>query len=336
MALRLIDLVIPRGSSDEISGLLQDVPLLDVWGAGDQDDRSRVRILLDSQNSEAALDKLEQRFAGSERFRLVLFPLEATLPRPEERDESPEAESAEQQEATTGGRVSREELYTDITEAAVLTSAYLITVALSALVAAIGLLRGDVAIIIGAMVIAPLLSPNVAMAFATTLGDFRLGVRAMKTNTLGLLVALGVSAVLGAVVRVDPEVGAIAARCHVGLGDVGLALAAGVAGTMAFTRGTSTALIGVMVAVALLPPLVVVGLLLASAYFALAWGAFLLLATNVICINLAGVITFMAQGIHPRAWWEADRARRTAWAALALWALLLGTLLVLIWVSAKP
>ena len=59
-------------------------------------------------------------------------------------------------------------------------------------------------------------------------------------------------------------------------------------------------------------------------------GAFGLFLTNITCVNLAGVITFLAQGIRPRTWWEADKARKATRTAIGFWLLLLFILLVII------
>ena len=185
------------------------------------------------------------------------------------------------------------------------------------------------------MVIAPLLGPNVALAFATTLGDGKLARNALYANAVGVLTALSLAVLLGFAFHVDPGLPAIASRTEVGLDHVLLALAAGIAGALAFTRGVPVALIGVMVAVALLPPLVVTGLLLASGKLSGALGAALLLAVNIICVNLAGVVTFLAQGIRPRNWWEAERAKKASRTALVVWVVLLGVLTLLIYLSTR-
>ena len=194
---------------------------------------------------------------------------------------------------------------------------------LSSIVAAVGLLRNDVAVIIGAMVIAPLLGPNVAMSLAATLGDLRLLREATLTNLVGVALASIISIIIGACWHVDVTIPAIAARTQLGAGDLVLALAAGAAGTFAFTRGLAGAVIGVMVAVALMPPLVTFGMLLGARQFGPALGALLLLAANVVCINLAGVATFLAQGVRPRTWWEEERARKSSRMAIATWCALL-------------
>ena len=220
-------------------------------------------------------------------------------------------------------RVSREELYNNVTESLGRPRIYAVMTVLSVVVAAVGLLRDDLAVIIAAMVIAPLLGPNVALALATTMADAELAASALRRNALGFSLALALSVLIGSLVAVDLDVPAIASRTQVGLSDLALALAAGVAGTLAFTSSASSALIGVMVAVALVPPLVVFGMLLGSGQVAAAMGAGLLVAANLVCVNLAGVVTFLAQGVRPSRWWDAARAGRTARLALLLWLVLL-------------
>ncbi len=130
--------------------------------------------------------------------------------------------------------------------------------------------------------------------------------------------------------EVDINTPEILSRTSAGYSDICLALASGCAGVLAFTSGASSTLIGVMVAVALLPPLTVFGILIGSGNFHEALGALLLLATNIICINLAGVTTFISQGIRPNNWWEANKAKQASKKAITTWALLLCTLIAII------
>jgi len=259
--------------------------------------------------------------------------VEASLPQPETEEEKiakDEASKAEPTSKIKTARISRQELYADISKSAQLTIVYLVMVILSSIVAAIGIMGNNLVAIIGAMVIAPLLGPNVALSLATTLGDISLAKRALKVNVVGIITALIFSILIGVIFTVDPEVSVLAMRTEVGLGDIVLALAAGCAGTLAFTTGIPTALVGVMVAVALLPPLVTSGLLLGSGQWQIALGAILLLLINLICVNLAGVTTFLAQGIRPVTWWEADRAKKATRTAIVLWSLILLALAVIV------
>ena len=331
MALRLVEIVIPTELIEPVREALSDQPAHGIWEEPIADSLALLRVLLSAEHTEAVCDRLEGRFAGHEGFRILLLPVEATIPRlpePEQAEQAPPAAGQPQPKKTL--RISREELYADIGETVQPSPVYVVMVVLSAVVAAIGMLRDNVAILIGAMVIAPLLGPNVALALATTLGDVALARRAMAVGALGVFTGLVLAIILGAFLTFDATIPELATRTEVGLGDIALALAAGVAGALAFTTGVPTALIGVMVAVALLPPLVALGLLLGSGHWRLAEGAALLFLINITCINLAGVVTFLAQGVRPRAWWEASRAAKATRIAVGAWILVLLLLALLI------
>jgi uncharacterized membrane protein len=96
-----------------------------------------------------------------------------------------------------------------------------------------------------------------------------------------------------------------------------------VAAALSITTGAPAVLIGVMVAVALMPPLATFGLLLGSGNVNLAIGALELVAVNMICINLAGVVTFLVQGVRPLNWWEASKAKKATRYAIIIWVSLL-------------
>jgi uncharacterized hydrophobic protein (TIGR00341 family) len=141
-------------------------------------------------------------------------------------------------------RISREELYEDIKDAARCTRVSMAMVTLSTIVAAVGLYYNSVVIIIGAMVIAPLLGPNVAVSLGTTLGDVTLLRRAVLTALAGIGTTMVVSVIIGVLLHVDPATPEVASRTGVGPGDAAVALASGCAGALAFTTGVSAALIG--------------------------------------------------------------------------------------------
>jgi len=328
MALRLIEMVLPEQDGVEVLDLLKEHKVLENRQIRLSDGEVLVRILLDAEQSEAVLDLLGERYAGREGNRVVILAVEATLPR----DEPEPADTPEQaaQEEKSQERISREELYEDIKDAAQCSRVYLSMVVLSTIVAAVGLYYDSVVIIIGAMVIAPLLGPNMALSLGTTLGDLSLLHRAILTALAGIATTMVLSVFIGMLLQVNPASPELASRNGVGLGDIAVALASGCAGALAFTTGVSTALIGVMVAVALLPPLVAFGLLLGSWHPALAMGALSLFLVNLISINLAGVTTFMAQGIHPATWWEKDQAEKATHTALKIWVALFAVLIVLI------
>ena len=336
MAMRFVQILAPIDRRDELSEILHDLDVVSTWKDTDHPDRISVQVLIPADRSEEVTDRLEDEFSGAEPFRVILLPVEAVIPRPEEEREKPpdspdDAADQAAQAIMISGRISREELYNAVTESLAVNRIFLAMTMLSSVVAAVGLIRDNTAAIIGAMVIAPLLGPNVAMALGVTLGDIKLLRRGTITSLVGMTVTLAVALAVGLTVAIDPLVSAILTRSQVNLSDLVLALAAGSAGTFAFTAGASSAVIGVMVAVALMPPLVAFGMLLGSGHFAMAIGALLLVSANVICIWLSGMATFLMQGVRPRNWWEEARAKTAQRYAIGFSATLLIILAGIIW-----
>ncbi len=332
MALRLIEIVLPRERGLEVRNMLQREPDDNLWQETLDSGQILLRFVVDAKDTGPIIDRFQNRFGNDDRFQLLVVPVSAALPRREEKpDEEEESGQVDKSTPKARGRgLSREELHHEVSDMVHFSGVFVAAVLLSSVVAAVGMMRDNVAAIIGAMVIAPLLGPNVALAFATTIGDTAMLRRALGTNLAGIALALGLAALCGLVLAVDPTGPEIATRTSVALGDVALALASGSAGALALTTGVPAVLVGVMVAVALLPPTIALGLMVGAAYWPEALGAGLLLATNVICVNLAGIATFLVQGIRPRTWWEAERARRTARLALMLWCAVLLALVLMI------
>lgn len=323
MALRWIEIVTPRDRYEAVQKRIDAAEVHD-WWALDGAERPVIRVVLEGRNVEGVLESLEP-LCGEDGVRVLVGNVEAILPEPEDDEDASEEAGAKAEDAD---RLSRFELVERVGRDARLNRQYVFMVILSSIVAGVGLLRGNVAVVVGAMVIAPLLAPNMALALAATLADVKLGWTAVKTGMTGVVIALLFGGAVGALLPVDPTVPEIASRTVIDELDVVLALAAGAAGALAVTSGVSGALVGVMVAVALLPPLMVVALLSGAGEWRGAWGALLLYGTNVASVNLAGIAVFLARGITPRTWWEKRRARRAAWWAMGFWVVALVVLVV--------
>ena len=331
MALRLVDIY---RSNDETALDLPDdtYTILGHWTYAMDNEQRVDRVLLEVEETEAFLDWVDD--ALPEEYRVVLQSVEATLPRPETDAEKEENEAPKAEEASVSvGRVSRAELYEDARDATTVSGSFVALTILSTIVAAGGMLRDQTAVVIGAMMIAPLLGPSLALALGTTLGDRSLLGQSLWANTLGGGLALVSALGMGLLLPVDPTVGEVAARTMIGLPDVALAAAAGAAGVISMTRAQATGLVGVMVAVALLPPAVALGLLLGDGHVNAALKAGLLTATNIVALNLAAVCTFLAMGVRPRDWRDLEQARTSIRLALALWGAALALLVVLLWLS---
>jgi uncharacterized hydrophobic protein (TIGR00341 family) len=333
MALRLIKLIPPE-NFDLDDELINRDDIVDSWVHKSEDNIPEINMLVDVELTEKILSEIENRFSGREDYRLVLFPVAATLPSLPAEEKEKEDEGVEPDKEKEGKRVkriSREELYEDIKEVVDSSWVYVVLIALSCVVAANGLIRDSAAMVIGAMVIAPILGPNVGLSLATTLGDKALLKRSLVSISYGFFLVLLLSGVMGMVITFDPDVYEIASRTTVSFADITLGLAAGIAGCLSFTRGISAAVIGVMVAVALLPPLVATGLLLGSGMYELATGAALLTLTYIICVNLAGIITFLMQGIKPHSFTQQREGEELSRYAIIIWVSLLILLSLIIY-----
>jgi len=319
--MRIIEVITDAGNLDTIKGLASQHEIDDLWcGASMPDGRQAFRLLVSDDARQQVLDGLQHLLGSSETSHIIVQPVDVVLPK----------STAQQQAGPERVSATREELYQNIQQGARLDRNFLILTVLSTVVAAVGLIEDNVAVIIGAMVIAPLLGPNMALALASSLGDSDLIQKALRTNFAGILLAamLGVLFGLGWEVNLDSV--EISSRTDVGLDSVVLALASGAAAALSLTTGLSSALVGVMVAVALLPPTVTAGLLTGSGLYAPAFGAALLLAVNVVCVILSSKLVFLAKGIRPRTWLEQRKAQQSSWLYGLFWAVLLVLLVILI------
>lgn len=326
MTERLIIVTTGPGHVDTIVAMAERTGVRDcqVYAIGEPSSQQAVHLLVGDDHRQAVIDKLQSILGGSDDWRITILPVEATIPRLEE-----EKQPAKAGAGTVAGE-SREELYNDVASNAQLDRSFLVFVVLSTVVAAIGLIEDNVAVVIGAMVIAPLLGPNLAFGLGVALGDQVLMGRALATNTAGMALTLVICVVIGVIWPLDLGSGELMARTDVGFGGMALALASGAAAALSLSTGLSSALVGVMVAVALLPPAATIGLMLGEGHPDLALGAALLLAVNVVCVNLSAQLVFVLRGVTPRTWIEKENARRAVRINAGVWLLLLAALAALL------
>lgn len=330
MSSRLIEVFLPDTETKQVEALLSQHQDVEAWYEAISQQQLLIRIFVGISEAEAIVDQFAEKFDGVSGFRLLLLEVEAALPNPEAaEDESLTQQLAldiEEELDPRTARINREEIYDRVAESANISWTQLAMVVLSTEIAAIGILKDNQAVVIGAMVIAPLLKPNMALAVATTLGDFTFALKTVRTGLVGLSMALALSITVGVVVHVSLESAEISSRLQASWSDGMLAFAAGVAGAIALTTEERSSLVGVMVSVALLPPLVVLGLLLGEGYWSAAFGAALLVVTNLICLNLAAITTFLVQGLRPRQPQDVPKAKKLTVTAYSIWLLLLGAL----------
>ncbi len=159
------------------------------------------------------------------------------------------------------------------------------------LIATLGLLADSPAVVIGAMVVAPWIMPLRAAAFAVLFGNIPLLTRALRTLLVGVCATTVLSLVLGKLAGLPQFGSEVAARTVPNLLDLGIALVAGGLATYAKLRSDAvSSLAGTAIAVALVPPVCVMGLLLSNGYWEEAFGAGLLFVTNLLGILTGGLV----------------------------------------------
>lgn len=196
---------------------------------------------------------------------------------------------------------------------------FLLSLLLSAGIATLGLVLNSPAVVIGAMLISPLMGPILAGGLALAAADLYLGLKSLLTIVASVCLAVGFSALLVWLLPFQSPTTEILARTRPNLLDLGVALLSGLAGSLVVSRGTKTggvsALPGVAVAVALMPPLCTIGFGIGSGFSKpVIYGAGLLFLTNLVAIVASAFLVFyivrmdapdiraiLAESMHARA-----------------------------------
>ena len=316
--MRLLEVIADNNKAIDIEKLLAKDYVIERWIYKSENDQVITKVLVQDEYAKELLASLEKQ----SNIRVVIYPIEGTLPKIATNDKH--------KEKIKIGKfisISKEELHSDISEPVSLSMNFILMVVFSSFVAGIGILKNNIAIIIGAMVIAPFLGPNMSMAFGTILGDWPIIKKSILTGVLATLIALLISMTWGftanniGIITNDPEIEYL---------DIVLALICGFAGVLSVLSGQGSTLVGVMVAAALLPPLMRGGLLLGQGNYGYALNSFLIFGTNIVCLNIAGIVTFYLAGIKPSWWWEEKKAKKKIRAALILWTCALIILIITI------
>jgi uncharacterized hydrophobic protein (TIGR00271 family) len=200
-----------------------------------------------------------------------------------------------------------QQLQDELLEESAINRDYLILIVGACAIATFGLLTNSTAVIIGAMIIAPLMLPIRGLAFGALAGNLALFRQSFIAVIVGTGIAIGLAAGLGWLTGISTFGSEVLSRSKPTLLDLGIAVAAGgISGYAKVQPKISASLAGTAIAVALMPPLCVVGLGLAHANWSLNVGAILLYLTNLLGITLSCMLTFLAAGYIP--WRNAHRA----------------------------
>jgi len=191
-------------------------------------------------------------------------------------------------------------LFLVLRDNASLKSSYLVLMVLSTLLATFGLFANSSPVVIGAMILAPLMSPIISLSMGALRQDKKLVLTSIYTILSGLGIALAFAVLLTWLTPINTAGEEILSRTRPNLLDLGIAVVSGIAGAYAHTRKEiAKTLAGVAIAVALIPPLAVAAIGLGWLDFEIFFGAILLLVTNLAGMVFAASVTFLLLGFSP-------------------------------------
>ncbi|MDQ0159894.1 TIGR00341 family protein [Alkalibacillus salilacus] len=335
MSMQLIEVYIPKEQYDNVKPALNGFSQQSVWKAYELEDRVLLRMIVDDDEVEDVLDYLEAVSTLSDGFETILFPVNTYISREtiEKRDNPDEKQEEDKGDQGKLLRASRQELMHMIEKKSQFTMNYTLLIVFSAMVATGGFINDSEAVVIGAMAIAPLIGPAISVSFAAVLGDvFRLW-RALLTLVIGFIIIVIIAAGFGFLFEAGTQTTQYTSRTVVSLADVIIALASGAAGALALLNRVSSGMVGVMVAVALLPPTVTFGISIGQTLWIDTYWSFLLIMTNVTCIFLSGIIIFFLSGIRPMKWKEEVTINVSRLLSFIVVAVIFITLLVVLFLS---
>lgn len=322
--MRLIKVSFPSAKLDDVIKTIEDASPTDwINDSGSGIYEQAIEVVIAQKKCQKLIDSLQDLLAAGEDWRITVVPVEATLPRPDTKAE--EEDKASKKEAAF-----REGLYQTVEKGSVFDVDFAVLTVLSAIVAAIGLSSDSVAIVIAAMVIAPLLGPILAFSVGAALGDAPLMIKASKTAFLGFGIGFVFAFLMTQFFPPNYESRELMDRAVVGPEMIILALASGASAALSLTTGVSSALVGVMVAVALLPPSVASAMFFGVGDTSNGFSALLLLVLNVVCTVLSAQVVFVWKGMRPRTWWEQKAAAKSVKINLSVWGIMLVGLAILV------
>ncbi|WP_423743218.1 DUF389 domain-containing protein (plasmid) [Haladaptatus sp. SPP-AMP-3] len=291
--MRLIHVFIPGERQDAVLGVLngRDVDYVITAASGVADGGLLVEFPLPTDAVNDVLDGLHEAGLDEESY-IVVGAAETA--------ETGTMELLENRYASDFSPLAAPELRSKARDLSHDLYSYVALVVLSAVIAAGGLLVDSPAVVVGSMVIAPLVGPVLTTSVGAVIGDKRMLTDSVRFQVIGLVAAVGTATLFSFVLRFTgfiptglalSSIELVSVRLAPTLITVAVGLAAGSAATFALTTKGPTALVGVMIAAALLPAAAVVGIALVWGTLVVAFGAAVLLIVTVVLINVAAIVT---------------------------------------------
>ncbi|MHA2059579.1 MAG: TIGR00341 family protein [Candidatus Ranarchaeia archaeon] len=256
-----------------------------------------VTVNVEDQDSGDIMNIFQLEGVGSKFGTLSIMPVLASYPK-------------QPKPASRLSRVSIDELETTVVEAGELSKRFILFAILASVVASLGLIANLPVIVLASMILGPHMGPIISTSLAMVLGKTEIVRRGIATEIIGILLSIGVGWGLGLVIPETSLTSEILIRTSPTIYDFGLAVVSGIAISYSYTYGLSTALIGVAVSSALVPPASTIGLTLAMNDIQGVIGSSQLLLMNVLTINIIVGLTFWFQKVRPLLDFKKAQARR--------------------------
>ncbi len=313
--MRLVEITIPTGKRDAVLRTLDEESIEYVLTdeTSGREYTGVVSFPLPTEAVEPVLDALRQDAGIDEDAYTVIVDAETVISRRfdalQKRYEADEA---------TDNRIARDEIQQRAVELAPDVRVFLVLTVVSAVVATAGVLLDSPAVVVGSMVIAPLIGPAMATSVGTVVADRELFLTGVKLQVIGGLLAVASAAVFATIAKttnvVPPglnvtTIGQVSSRLSPDFLSLAVALGAGIAGALSLSSGVSAALVGVMIAAALVPPTAVIGIGIAWGLPRAVVGSTVLVLVNVLGINLSALAALWYTGYRPSGWFQRRKAR---------------------------
>lgn len=309
-----------KKASDSICKAIDEYEcIVESWQHKNSHNRS-LYLVVNEQDQEM-FDMLNDKVDKESVLRINVQAIESSFPKTKEDEKREEAEN----DPGFFDIISREDMENTLFKQAKLSGSYLSLVFLSSVIAALAVMQGNIIMLIGAIMLTPLLGPNLAFSFAVATSNRHLLCWAAMSGGAGMLLSFLVPAAIG---LTESELNTEFMNLFLDYGyeSIVLAGAVGIAASILLLQGASSVLIGVAVAIAFLPPLAVAGVSMSHGNYVNMVDALVLFAINVTAFNIATKATLLLAGIRPWKQSEKKASFRRVLFYIAGWMAMLGIL----------
>ena len=323
--MKQVQITVPYEKTEEVFSFLLDGLKVKNVMKFNADNAIVLQFRISDDSVTETMGGLKHRGVGVEYGFVDILDLKASLP--SETEEEAPAESKMQREAT----LAVEEIYENVKKQALLSFDFFAFIILASLMAGLGLVQNDVTVIVASMLLSPLMGPLMGVALGYVVKDKVLFLRGTKNELIGVVVAISVGVITALVIsllipsKLTEIIGTVGAPTLTEITrrgsfislDVGIAIFSGAGVALSITRGNMSALVGAAISVSIMPPAVNAAMTLVFGamtghvgILSISGGSFMLLAMNIVMIDLSAMFIFRLKKV------SAIAKRSATWTAV--------------------